>query len=155
MAGNTKEKPNLNKFKQNLPLIITAIVAVLALTLLGFKMMGGNKPKENADKKQGQSEVGITLPLEEFLVNLNGGNDHYLRTVVALGLKKGITEEQFKEHIAPTRDAIITVLSSQAMKDLTNAKRREALKEEVRKKVNDALGEELVAKIYFTSFATQ
>lgn len=149
------EIPVPAKSKKMLPILIGSVVLVLVLIVVGAKVMGGSKAKGKGKKVQEKIEVGLTLPLDEFLVNLNGGADHYLKTVVALGLKKGLTEEQFKEHIAPVRDAIITVLSSQTIKSLANEKQREALKAELLKRSNEALGENMIAKIYFTSFATQ
>src|SRR5205085_12228723 len=101
-------------------------------------------------------EVGHSLALEEFLVNLTGGGDHYLRTTLALGLRKGLTEDKAKEHIPAVRDAILTVLSAKSLKELSNPKGREDLKSELVEKINElAEDEPLVGKIYFTAFATQ
>ena len=152
-AEKTEAKPGGKK--KMLPLII-GIVVVLVAMLVGKSVLGGGKGKDKAKaEKKAAAEVGISLPLDEFLVNLSGGGDHYLRTTLSLGLKKGITEEQAKEHVASMRDAILTVLSTKSIKDLSNAKGREDLKEEMLKKINEATGEENVVKVYLTAFATQ
>jgi flagellar FliL protein len=111
--------------------------------------------KSHGKEKQGAPEVGIEMPLDEFLVNLNGGGDHYLKVSLSLGLKKGLTEEEAKKRIAPMRDAILTVLSSKSLKDLSETKNRDTLKEELKVKINEAAPEEPVVKVYFTAFATQ
>ena len=123
--------------KKPLPLIIGVVVVVLIL-LVGKSVLGGHKPG-GKDKKE-NAEVGISIPLDEFLVNLAGGGDHYLRATIALGMKKGITEEQSKEHVAPVRDAILTVLSSKSLDALSKPQGREELKSELKSKINDATG---------------
>lgn len=139
--------------KSPLPLIMGAIIVLLVLAL-GAKTMMGSKKEEKSKKKE-PAEVGAEMPLDEFLVNLHGNGDHYLKVTVALGLKKGLSEEEAKHHIAPMRDAILTVLSAKSMKELNEAKDREALKEELKTKINESAPEEPVAKVYFTAFAMQ
>ena len=142
------------KKKLNLIPIVLGVVVVLVLAIGAKVFLGGSKASANGAKKA-PVEVGISLPLEEFLVNLNGSSDHYLKTTLALGLKKGLTEEQVKEHVPAMRDAILTVLQAKSMKELNSPKEREALKDEIKEHVNKEVGEEPVVKVYFTAFATQ
>ncbi len=138
--------------KKNLMPIIIGVVLLIVGLVVGKSVFGGAKPAKDKDKKV---EVGVSLPLEEFLVNLDGGGDHYLRTTISLGLKKGVTEEEAKEHVAPIRDAVLSVISTKSLSELSKAKNKEAMKDEIRKKINDAIGDELVVKVYFTAMATQ
>ena len=152
-----KEAPGA-KAKKKPPIVVIIVGVLLALLLAGGAKMvlgGGKKTTGEEKEKKAAIEVGVSMQLDEFLVNLAGGQDHYLRTTIALGLKKGLTEEQEKEHVAPIRDTILTVLSSKSLKDLDNLSSRDALKEQLRTKINDAIGEEAVGKVYFTAFATQ
>ena len=138
--------------KKNAPvMMIVGIVVLVAVLIVGKMFLGGAKA---ADKKPVE-EIGITLPLDEFMVNLAGGGEHYLRANIALGMKKGITEEQAKEHVSAIRDTILTVLTEQTLKDLSSSKTREAMKGTLKTHLNKELGDELVVKVYFTSFATQ
>lgn len=160
------------KKKLPLPMIIGVVVLLVAL-FVGKGVLGGGK-KHKAKKEKVKQEMGISLPLDEFLVNLNGGGDHYLRAQISLGLKKGLTEEQGKEEVAPMRDAILSVLSTKTLAEVTKPKDREELKEELKKKINEVMaaaeskgkdkdeetddkegGKETVLKVYFTAFATQ
>lgn len=152
--ANTSDKEK--KKPQPLLLVVGALVLVIVL-LLGKGMLGGSKAdaKEKKSKDKQSQEVGISLPLEEFLVNLSGGGDHYLRTNISLGMEKGLIEEKLKDHVPAMRDAILSVLGTKTQKDLGTEKGRDDLKEEIKKKVNEAIGEEEVVKVYFTSFATQ
>jgi flagellar FliL protein len=137
--------------KKMLPIIIGVVLLLVGLAL-GKSVLGG-KPAKGKEKPK--VEVGVTLPLDEFLVNLEGDGDHYLRTTVALGIKKGLSEEEAKEHVAPMRDAVLSILSTKSLAELSKAKNKEAMKDEIKKKVNESLGEDLVVKVYFTALATQ
>jgi flagellar protein FliL len=131
-------------------------IMLLAVLAIGAKVfMGGGGAKAQAKGVKKPAEVGVSLPLDEFLVNLSGTSDHYLKTTMALGLKKGLTEEQAKEHIPAMRDAILSVLQTKSMKELNTPKDRDALKDEVKERVNKEVPDEPVVKVYFTSFATQ
>ncbi len=143
-ASSGKKKPPIK--------IIVGIVALIVIMVVAKGVLGKSKAK--AVKKTPSHEVGISVPLEEFLVNLTGG-DHYLRTTISLGMSKEVKEEETKEKIAPMRDAILTALSSKTLKELSSDDGKEALKKELVEKVNAAAGSDMVVKVYFTAFATQ
>lgn len=119
----------------------------------GGKPGGGKEGHEKHDKKS--EEVGEKLQLEEFLLNLAGGNNHYLRATFAVGLKKGLSEKKMEEEIAPIRDAMLSVLTTKTLEDISTQAGREKLREEMVNKINEELGEEKVVKIYFINFAAQ
>jgi len=149
------EKPPAEK-KGGVPLLpIVGLVLVLNVLMVGKIFMGSGHGKEGAKVENKEPEVGIKLPLEEFLVNLAGSNEHYLKMTVALGLKKGETEEKMKEEVAPMRDAILGILTTKQPEELVTEAGKDKLKKEMVEKVNKALGGDKVVKIYFLSFATQ
>lgn len=161
-AKDTKDAKEVTaggKKKLPLPLIIGVVVLILGL-FIGKAVLGSGKKDAKAGK-QVKQEVGISLPFDEFLVNLNGGGDHYLRAQISLGLRKGMTEDEGKEHVAPMRDAILSVLSAKTLAQITKPKDREILKDEIKTKINSIMneekekGKETVVKVYFTAFATQ
>src|SRR5579871_2378947 len=95
-----------DKKHSNMPLfVVIGIVLILNLLMVGKIFLGGGGvAKGAANKPEQKEEVGPIIPLEEFLVNLAGNSDHYLKVTVALGLKKDLTEDKVKEDIAPIRD---------------------------------------------------
>jgi flagellar FliL protein len=148
-AAASAQKPKKPKM-----MIAIAVVTVLVLMIAGKSVLGGGKQQPSKEKKPPE-EVGITIALDEFLVNLSGGGDHYLKTAISLGLRKGVTEDALKEKTAPVRDAIVSVLSSRSLGSLGSEKARDKLKEELKSRINEATGDASVLKVYFTSFATQ
>lgn len=150
------EQSGEKKGKGHKLLIIVGVVAILLLNLLvAGKVFLGGKGKPSKPGKHVEEEVGATLPLEEFLVNVAGRNDHYLKTTIALGLKKSVTEKSMEEKIPPIRDVILSVLSSKSLEELSTERGRSGLKQEIKERLNKELGGETIVKVYFTAFATQ
>ena len=144
--------------KKKPPLMI--IMAVVAVVVLGAAFM--MVQKASAKQKDGgaakKAEKGPVLTMDEFLVNLSdAGSDHFLKVSVGLELDKakGKTPEALKESTPEIRDAILSSLSSQTRDKLVPESGREKLKAEIKKKVNEALGEDDVQNVYFTNFVTQ
>lgn len=137
------------------PLVpIVGLVLVLNLLMVGKIFLGSGHDKGGAAEKKDET-VGVKMPLEEFLVNLGGSNEHYLKATLALGLKKGETEEKMKEEVAPIRDTILGVLTAKQSEQLATEAGKDNLKKEIVEKLNKELGGDKVVKVYFLSFATQ
>jgi flagellar FliL protein len=148
------EQPPTEK-KGGVPLVpIVGLVLVLNLLMVG-KIFLGSHDKGAATTEKKEVEVGAKMPLEEFLVNLGGSNEHYLKATLSLGLKKGETEEKMKEEVAPIRDTILGVLTSKQPEQLATEAGKDALKSEIVLKLNKELGGNRIVKVYFLSFATQ
>ncbi len=143
--------------KKGPPMMI--IMAVFAVIVLGAAFM--MVQKANAKQKGGEVkkvEKGPVMTLDEFLVNLSDpGSDHFLKVTVGLELdkEKGKTAESLKEQTPEIRDAILTSLSSETRDQVAPESGREKLKAQIKKNVNEALGEEDVKNVYFTNFVTQ
>lgn len=144
------------KKASKMPLFAMMAVVLLLNSLVVAKlfMSGDKKPKDEKPIE----EIGPKMPLEEFLVNLGGSNEHYLKATIALGLRKGLTEEKFKEETAPIRDAIIMVMSNKKTEEIATTEGKEKLKEEIRSAINKDLGSERdpkIIRVYFTNFTAQ
>ncbi len=138
------------KSKMPIFMAIGIVVAFLAAFLVAKQMMA--KPSKLPEKP----EVGAHVVLEEFLINLaDPTNDRYLKTVIALGLKKGCTEETFKEKVPPTRDAIVMCLSAKKLADVRTPEGKVKIKDEIKAAVNKAIGSEDVVEVDYQTFATQ
>jgi flagellar FliL protein len=142
--------------KGGVPLVpIVGLVLVLNLLMVGKIFLGSSHDKGGAATEKKDVEVGAKMNLEEFLVNLAGSNEHYLKATLSLGLKKGETEEKMKEEVAPIRDTILGVLTTKQPEELATEAGKDKLKSEIVVKLNKELGGDKVVKVYFLSFATQ
>ena len=141
--------------KKKLPLLPIILVVVLLIGAgAGFafyKMKTGKHTKQPVVLK-----VGEVVPLDEFMLNLaDPSDDHYLKTTIALGLKEGVSADQFKDKVPAARDAILMVLTSKHLNQLRSGWGKTVLKKQLVAKINDALGEQDVVAVYFQDFATQ
>ena len=139
-----------------LPMIIIAVVAVIAM--VGTFVIGKSVAAKGTTPEKKKVEKGPIMTLDEFLVNLaDPSGDHFLKVTVGIELnkEKGKTPESLKEQVAPIRDAVLTSLTSKTRDEVTPIAGREKLKAEIKKKINEALGEDDVQNVYFTNFVTQ
>lgn len=140
-----KKKPNVKM------LGVIGLVLVLLISGLVAKSLMGKTSKKPVPK-----EIGSHVRLDEFLVNLaDPGNDKYLKTNITLGLDKSITDEQFKESVAPVRDSILMLLTSKKLDDIRSTEGKTELKAELKAAINKTLGKEEVLEVDFETFATQ
>ncbi len=188
MSEHKAEGGEAKKKGGKMPLIIGLVLLVVGLLVAGKVVLGGKsadtkksskhkkaasddeeaKPGakgESADAESADDEEGYSEPAEEFIalepeftVNLSGAGDHYLRTSISVGVKKGYTKAQLEPHVAPLRDTIITILSAKQIKELNTPEAKKKLKKELLKKLKKVFREEKeppIVEIAFTAFATQ
>ena len=157
MAEKKAETEEVVVGKKKPPMMI--IIAVLAVVVLGaafFVVQKASAKQKGASVKKVQK--GPVMTLDEFLVNLSDtGNDHFLKVTVGLELdkSKGKTPESLKEDTPLIRDAVLSSLSSKTRDQIGPEGGREKLKADIKKRVNEALGEDDVQGIYFTNFVMQ
>ncbi|MGA3193641.1 MAG: flagellar basal body-associated FliL family protein [Terriglobales bacterium] len=102
----------------------------------------------------GSAPTETTLPLDTFVVNLDGaGQRAYLRVGITLGLAHPLRKEDAP--IALVRDSILSVLGNAQPDQLLAAGGKQNLKAEIAKTLQEnapALG---VENVYFTEFLVQ
>ncbi len=137
--------------------ILFLVVGILLGAVVAFgasKMLLGKSKEEKKEKTLPEH----TVELDEFVVNLADGS-HYAKVTLAIGIEKplggGEGGKLQPKLLAPIRDAIITVLSSKSMKQLVSGEGKEKLKKELKEKLNELLGDEVVKEVYFTSLTLQ
>jgi flagellar protein FliL len=154
MAGDDK------KVLQAL-IILTSAVLVISLISAGatfFVIMSKTTP---ATKKVivEKPELGPITTLGEFIVNLADPTEsRYLRANVVLELDYGSSlklAEEVDKRLPQIKDIVISSLGSKTSVQLQDPENREALKQEVKEKINAILNRGQLARVYFTSFAVQ
>jgi flagellar FliL protein len=143
--------------KKSPPIAIVIGVTALIAFGIGFVVMKSVFGKSAAaSPAQTQEKVGKVVSLDEFLINLaDPSNDHYLKTIVSVGLVEGKSDEEFKNVKAQARDCVVMILSAKKLSDVRTGAGKEKLKREIKDSINKSLGEKTVVAVYFESFATQ
>jgi flagellar FliL protein len=112
---------------------------------------------EGADDEEQLSDdeerLGAILPLETFLINLDGGS--YLRTQVQLEFVGAVVPTPFVRNQVVVRDGLIALMSRKKAEELGSSKGRENLKTEIRELINEVLKREEIKRVFFTQFVIQ
>jgi flagellar basal body-associated protein FliL len=108
---------------------------------------------EEEELEEGESPLGAIVPLETFVVNLDGGR--YIRAQIQLEFTTRDVSKRFYARVIPIRDAIISALSKKSAETIVTDGGRQSLKTELKSVVNEALGKDEVAKVYFSQFLVQ
>lgn len=164
MSEEAKEAPKKKAGK--LPIIIACVVMLFTGGFFGLKMKG--TPKEHGKPKH--VALGEVFPLEEFLVNIGGTNDKtYLRTKLALRLKKDLPKEEVAKNTEMIQSAVNMELMQLTINDISSLSGKQKLIKTLIKAANECLNRTLdekggvegdptsqpVQDIYLVSFAYQ
>jgi len=149
--------------KKTLQIILIAVIASLVVSLasagasLFFLINRTNVPKQKVIEPR--PELGKMEKMGEFTVNLADTEEaHFVRTTIELEQNFGSAPEfgtELMQRKSQLRDVVIAVLSSKLAKDLKTPEGKEALKEEVKERINSVLSRGQIANVYFTEFAVQ
>ncbi len=136
--------------------IIFLVVGLVVGAVVVFGVSKVIFGKSAGEKKEDKTLPEHTIELDEFVVNLADGS-HYAKVTIALGLEKPLGEGGKLEPkiLAPVRDTVIAVLSSKSMNELVSGEGKEKLKKDLKEKLNELLGKEIVKEVYFTSLTLQ
>lgn len=105
-----------------------------------------------------KEEARIIFPLESFIVNLLdkvGLGNRYLKVRIILEIGDEIDRKIVEGHKTQLRDTILLLLSSQSFNEINTMEGKLELKQAILSRINQALGEGIVNRVYFTEFVVQ
>lgn len=157
------------KKSSNLVLIIIIVALVLVLLVVGVvvaMLAGGDETPSNnssnpaAKEKQIKSmdamEVGPMFPLDTFTVNLlSDSGRRYLKVQMNLELDDEQVAAELESKTAVVRDVVIRMLSSKTLEEISTAKGKDKLKEQITDQLNLRLRDGNIRNVYFTEFVVQ
>jgi flagellar FliL protein len=136
-------------------LVIVAIVAGIGFGYY-FAASDGAAKIRSMFEKPVVSEMGPTMTLDAFIVNVAGTRgDRFLKATVTLELSNEKAVTAIQPLMAPMRDAVIEILSSQTLSDLEATAARQTLKTAIAARLNEVIGSPLVVGVYFQDFVMQ
>jgi len=149
--------------KSTLRWILLGVFATLAISIASAVLtlvFLANKADTGTQKViEPRPELGALEHMGDSLVNLSDVEEtHYLKTTIDLEQNYGSSVEfgnEIGNRKAQLRDIIISTLSSKSSEDLRTPEGKEALKEELKERINSVLAKGQIARIYFTDFAIQ
>lgn len=163
--------------------VVTLVGGSVAGAVLGPKLLGGSEEPEEASESHGKSEKAdkshkgdksdkksahgddeapgpehiVNADLPSVVVDLrdSDGRIRHLKVGMTAELADKVTTEQFKLVIPRGREAALTYLRSLAFEDVSDPQQFNTIKDELAKRVIEAVGEEKVHRMMLTDFVVQ
>ncbi|MCK5126316.1 MAG: flagellar basal body-associated FliL family protein [candidate division Zixibacteria bacterium] len=114
---------------------------------------GGHGGGHGGEEEAGDANM---ILINNIVVNPAGtGGTRFLATSIGFELKTGKASSKFREKNIVVRDALITILSSQSIPELSDFKQRQRLRKLIKLRVQKLLKTDDVEAVYFTEFVLQ
>jgi len=161
------EEEQSKKKKKGLPSIVIyagiAVVMIVAGYFVGTKFLGlADKAGDLAiseSNDQGEEELSIAtemIELEDIIVNPAGtGGTRFLAVSIGFEITGTKTAQLFEKRMPMVRDALISILGSKTIEQLSDAKEKEITRYQIKKRVEHLLKTKNLEAVYFTNFVLQ
>ena len=147
-------------------IILIGVMMVFVLGLGGGLFMMWNKLSAMETQAQSPSDQDASIPVEEllgpiypldtFIVNLaDKGGKRYLRITIDLELDGEELESEITKRLPQVRDSILTILPTKRFEDISSAKGKTALRDQMLERINGMLARGQITNIYFKEFVVQ
>lgn len=149
--------------KSTLRMIMIGVFATLVVSMVGAVstfMFLQNKAEVGKQKViEPRPQLGKMEKMGSFLTNLADVEEtHFLRSVIELEQNFGSAPEfgnEIGNRKSQLRDIIIATLSAKTSESIRTPEGKEALKQELKERINSVLAKGQIARVYFTEFAVQ
>lgn len=154
------EKEGKEKAKSSFDIKIIVVGLVIFLVAMGasyFLMRSLMAPLYPETRHAGENKIGdgILISVGEFTTNVEDvGGNRYLKVEVFLEVQDKKVTKNIEESMPVIKDVILDILASKSVADL-DVRNRDHLKDEIKQKINDKLGQDMVSNVYFTNFIMQ
>ena len=153
-------------------IILIGVVMIFMLGLGGGLFMMWNKlsametqvqrAAEDSDQTDSDTPIpvdkllGPIFSLDTFIVNLaDPGGKRYLRVTIDLELDSDELESEITKRLPQVRDSILTILPTKHFADISSAKGKTALRDQMLERINGLLAGGQITNIYFKEFVVQ
>lgn len=122
---------------------------------------GKEVDSKDSDEKKGDGHGGETAgsllhQIDNIVVNPAGtGGSRYLSVSFAFELESKQAVGVFEDRSAIIRDALITILSSKSVSQLTDPKEKEITRLQIKRRIETLLKTQEIAGVYYTDFVLQ
>ena len=115
------------------------------------------KPKKKTSHggEHGES-ASMVYAIKDIVVNPAGtGGTRFLSVSFGFDLDYKELSSEFEAREPLVRDALITILSSKTVAELTNAKQKEIIRYQVKRRLSDLMETDGISGVYYTDFVLQ
>jgi flagellar protein FliL len=114
------------------------------------------KAEKKTDKKEKSEGAGSVVNLDDIIVNPAGtAGTRFLSVSIGFEIGSPETAKLFEDRQPLIRDALITILGSKTIEQLSDPKQKEITRYQIKKRVEQLLKIDDLAAVYFTDFILQ
>ncbi|MBO8159357.1 MAG: flagellar basal body-associated FliL family protein [Thermosyntropha sp.] len=137
-------------------ILIGLLIFLVAMGASYFMLKSLIAPFMPEEEKKGTKELTANLvSAGEFTTNINDpAGNRFVKVEVYIEVEDKKKVEEINKFMPVIKDTILSILSSKTATDL-DVRYREKLKAEIKDRLNQKLGEEIILNVYFTSFIMQ
>lgn len=133
-----------------------AAPAANATTTINKNSATNSSKSPSTQRGSDYANIGPMFPLQPFTLNLlSDGGARYVKCTIQLEENTELLQPELEKKTAIIRDIIIRTLTSKTFEEVSTAKGKERLKDELVGKINEVLTDGFVKNIYFTDFVVQ
>ncbi|RAX56675.1 flagellar basal body protein FliL [Helicobacter monodelphidis] len=177
MADEKKPEEAAGGGNKMIIIIVAAVVALLLIiaVVVGIILMsgggeepqaqptaqanaggGGGNPAANMRSGTSYLSLGPIYGLDQLIVNLSSQSGRrYLKTTINLELSSEKLMPELDTKRPAIRDTLISVLSSKTIEEISTAKGKDKLKDELVERINESLVDGKISNLFFTEFVIQ
>lgn len=112
-----------------------------------------SKPKAPTHRDSDFANMGPMYPLGPFTLNLlSDTGQRYVKCTIELEQNTDLLKAELDKKVAVIRDIVIRTLTSKTFEEVSTAKGKERLKDELVGKINEVLTDGFIKNVYFTDF---
>ncbi|MBK1972307.1 flagellar basal body-associated protein FliL [Campylobacter sp. TTU-622] len=120
------------------------------------EVVANKTPKAKPSNQQRGSDfanIGPMYPLDPFTLNLlSDSGSRYVKCTIQLEQNSELLKPELDKKVAIIRDIIIRTLTAKTFEEISTAKGKERLKDEITGKINEILTDGFIKNVYFTDF---
>lgn len=144
--------------KSKLKLIVLASTVLLLGVggFFGWKWYAAREVASAATQKV--KGTSIVYPLQAFIVNLadsKGIGKRYLKLTMEIEVNGPEQKALVDRKVPQLRDTVLLMLSSRTIAEITSMEAKLELKQILLARMNRAVGENIIQRVYFTEFVVQ
>ena len=103
-----------------------------------------------------EADNGMIAAIKEIVVNPAGtSGSRYLSVSLGFAFGSKKARKRFEENELMVRDALISILSSKTVTQLTDAKQKEIMRYQIKKRLSKLLKTKKLEAVYYTDFVLQ
>jgi flagellar FliL protein len=125
--------------------LILIIVSGTVAYIVARRVNKAPATEKRSPEERTKPEALAYFEMEPFSINTSDTDEpHFIRLSIGLGYKMGISNQ--------LRDIVISVVGEKRYTDLNTQEKRNALKEEIKRRINSVLRQGRIEEIAFTEF---